>query len=49
MVEGPTWAQWEEVKEMKLSISDNLSPIGIDVLIKAGLDVNVNTGLAPKE
>ncbi len=34
---------------MKVLISDNLSPIGVDVLRKAGLDVDVKTGLAPEE
>lgn len=49
MVEERTWVLWEEVKEMKVLISDNLSPVGVDVLRKAGLDVDVNTGLAPEE
>jgi len=34
---------------MKVLISDNLSQVGVDVLRKAGLDVDVNTGLAPDE
>jgi len=47
--EESTWFQWEEVKKMKVLISDNLSAIGVDVLTKAGLEVDVNTGLAPEE
>lgn len=34
---------------MKVLISDGLSPIGGDVLRKAGLDVDVNTGITPEE
>ncbi|MFW2364784.1 MAG: phosphoglycerate dehydrogenase [Desulforhopalus sp.] len=34
---------------MKVLISDNLSQVGVDVLKEAGLDVDVNTGLAPEE
>lgn len=34
---------------MKVLISDNLSQVGIDVLQKAGLEVDVNTGLSPEE
>lgn len=34
---------------MKVLISDNLSQVGVDVLKKAGLEVDVNTGLAPEE
>lgn len=35
--------------EMKVLVSDNLSQIGIDVMKKAGLEVDVKTGLAPEE
>lgn len=34
---------------MKVLISDNLSQIGIDYLMNAGLEVDVNTGLPPEE
>jgi D-3-phosphoglycerate dehydrogenase len=34
---------------MKVLISDNLSQVGVDVPRKAGLEVDVNTGLAPEE
>jgi D-3-phosphoglycerate dehydrogenase len=34
---------------MKVLISDNLSPTGAKILGEAGLDVDVNTGLAPEE
>ncbi len=34
---------------MKVLISDNLSPIGAEILREAGLEVDVNTGLAPEE
>jgi D-3-phosphoglycerate dehydrogenase len=34
---------------MKVLISDNLSQVGVDVLRNAGLEVDVNTGLAPEE
>lgn len=34
---------------MKVLISDNLSPVGAKILQEAGLDVDVNTGLAPEE
>ncbi|KJR97870.1 MAG: 3-phosphoglycerate dehydrogenase [Desulfobulbaceae bacterium BRH_c16a] len=34
---------------MKVLISDNLSQVGIDVLKKSGLQVDVNTGLPPEE
>jgi len=34
---------------MKVLISDNLSQTGIEILEKAGVDVDVNTGLAPEE
>ncbi len=34
---------------MKVLISDNLAPIGEEILKKAGLEVDVNTGLPPEE
>ncbi len=34
---------------MKVLISDNLSQAGVDILEKAGLEVDVNTGLSPGE
>ncbi len=34
---------------MKVLVSDNLSQVGVDVLNRAGLDVEVNTGLNPEE
>ncbi|BCL60183.1 hypothetical protein DGMP_08760 [Desulfomarina profundi] len=34
---------------MKVLISDNLSKSGVEILEKAGLEVDVNTGLAPEE
>lgn len=34
---------------MKVLISDNLSPSGVKILEEAGLDVDMNTGLAPEE
>ncbi|MFP3984388.1 MAG: phosphoglycerate dehydrogenase [Desulfurivibrionaceae bacterium] len=34
---------------MKVLISDNLAPIGVEVLEKAGFDVDVKTGLEPDE
>ncbi len=34
---------------MKVLISDNLSPKGVDILKKAGLEVDVKTGMAPEE
>ena len=34
---------------MKVLISDNLSPIGEEILTKAGIEVDVNTGLPPEE
>ena len=34
---------------MKVLISDNLAPVGAQVLKDAGLDVDINTGLAPEE
>ncbi len=34
---------------MKVLISDNLAPIGKEILTKAGIEVDVNTGLQPEE
>ncbi|MCK4839987.1 MAG: phosphoglycerate dehydrogenase [Desulfobulbaceae bacterium] len=34
---------------MKVLISDNLAPIGAEILKKAGIEVDINTGLAPEE
>jgi D-3-phosphoglycerate dehydrogenase len=34
---------------MKVLISDNLAPIGADILREAGLEVDINTGLPPEE
>ena len=34
---------------MKVLISDNLSPAGAEILENAGLEVDINTGLAPEE
>jgi D-3-phosphoglycerate dehydrogenase len=34
---------------MKVLVSDNLSPKGIEILMKAGIDVDVKTGLKPDE
>ncbi|MEE4241171.1 MAG: phosphoglycerate dehydrogenase [Desulfopila sp.] len=34
---------------MKVLISDNLSSVGAEILEKAGIEVDVNTGLAPEE
>jgi len=34
---------------MKVLVSDNLSPIGVDILKKAGLNVDVKTGMTPDE
>lgn len=34
---------------MKVLISDNLAPVGAEILKKAGLEVDINTGLAPEE
>lgn len=34
---------------MKVLISDNMSPLGEEILADAGLDVDVKTGLAPEE
>ncbi|HWR88803.1 MAG TPA: phosphoglycerate dehydrogenase [Dissulfurispiraceae bacterium] len=34
---------------MKVLVSDNISPKGVEILKKAGLEVDVNTGLKPDE
>jgi D-3-phosphoglycerate dehydrogenase len=34
---------------MRVLVSDNLSQKGVDVLVKAGFEVDVNVGLAPEE
>ena len=34
---------------MKVLVSDNISPKGVDILKKAGLEVDVHTGLSPEE
>ncbi len=34
---------------MKVLISDNLSPVGAEILEKAGIEVDVKTGLSPEE
>lgn len=34
---------------MKVLVSDNLSPQGVDILKKAGLEVDVKTGMSPEE
>ena len=34
---------------MKVLISDNLAPIGAEILQDAGLEVDIKTGLAPEE
>ncbi len=34
---------------MKVLISDSLAPVGAEILEKAGIEVDVNTGLAPEE
>ncbi len=34
---------------MKVLISDNLAPVGAEVLEREGLEVDINTGLAPEE
>lgn len=33
---------------MKVLISDNLAPIGAEILTRAGIEVDINTGLAPE-
>ena len=33
----------------KVLISDNLAPVGVEILENAGLDVTVKTGLSPEE
>ena len=34
---------------MKVLISDNLAPVGAQILLEGGLEVDINTGLAPEE
>ena len=34
---------------MKILVSDNIAPKGVDILKKAGFEVDVNTGLSPEE
>ena len=34
---------------MKVLVSDNISPKGVDILKKAGLEVDVKTGMKPEE
>lgn len=34
---------------MKVLISDNLAPIGEEILLCSGLEVGVNSGLPPEE
>jgi len=34
---------------MKVLVSDNLSPSGIEILKNAGLEVDVKTGMKPEE
>jgi D-3-phosphoglycerate dehydrogenase len=34
---------------MKVLISDNLAPVGAQILQDAGFEVDINTGLAPEE
>ena len=34
---------------MKVLISDNLAPVGAQILMDAGIEVDINTGLAPEE
>lgn len=34
---------------MQVLISDNLAPIGEEILLCSGLEVDVNTGLPPEE
>jgi D-3-phosphoglycerate dehydrogenase len=36
-------------RTMKVLISDNLAQVGVELLRKAGLEVDVNTGLSPEE
>ncbi|MDH3360526.1 MAG: phosphoglycerate dehydrogenase, partial [Desulfobulbaceae bacterium] len=39
----------EKGETMKVLISDNLAPVGAKILKDAGLEVDINTGLAPEE
>jgi D-3-phosphoglycerate dehydrogenase len=34
---------------MKILISDNLAPVGAQILLDAGLEVDIKTGLAPED
>ncbi len=34
---------------MKVLVSDNISPKGVEILKKAGLEVDVKTGMKPEE
>lgn len=34
---------------MRVLISDNLAPVGVDILRNAGLEVDFRTGLSPDE
>ncbi len=34
---------------MRVLISDNLAPVGVEILIEAGLEVDVKTGMSPDE
>ena len=34
---------------MKVLISDNLAPVGAQILMDSGLEVDIKTGLAPEE
>lgn len=38
-----------EGEKMRVLVSDNLSQVGVDILKKSGLEVDVKTGLAPEE
>ena len=55
VIYGPVPDTWrfeihsEKGAEMKVLVSDNLSPVGVKVLEDAGLKVDVNTGLQPDE
>ncbi len=40
---------YKEGAEMKVLISDNLSPAGAKILEEAGLSVDINTGLSPED
>jgi len=34
---------------MKVLVSDNLAPVGVDILKKAGLEVDFKPGMSPDE